>query len=81
MINQSGMTVKRVVLRPFSSSLQDLALGQIVEFLSHTPYWKNMAILVTQDDAGGEPDHIDAQRSVLETRLKELGRELPSANF
>jgi len=43
----------------------DLALGRIVEFLSHTPYWKNMAILVTQDDAGGEPDHVDAQRSVL----------------
>jgi hypothetical protein len=43
----------------------DLALGRIVEFLSHTPYWKNMAIFVTQDDAGGEPDHIDAQRSVL----------------
>ncbi|HLK55029.1 MAG TPA: bifunctional YncE family protein/alkaline phosphatase family protein [Chthonomonadaceae bacterium] len=43
----------------------DLALGRIVEFLSHTPYWKNMAIFVTQDDSGGEPDHIDAQRSVL----------------
>ncbi len=43
----------------------DLALGRIVEFLSHTPYWKNMAIIVTQDDAGGEPDHVDAQRSVL----------------
>jgi YVTN family beta-propeller protein len=43
----------------------DLALGRIVEFLSHTPYWKNMAIFVTQDDAGGEADHIDAQRSVL----------------
>jgi len=43
----------------------DLALGRIVEFLSHTPYWKHMAIFVTQDDAGGEPDHIDAQRSVL----------------
>ncbi|MEO8663764.1 MAG: bifunctional YncE family protein/alkaline phosphatase family protein [Bryobacteraceae bacterium] len=43
----------------------DLALGRIVEFLSHTPYWKNMAIFVTEDDAGGEPDHIDAQRSVL----------------
>lgn len=43
----------------------DLALGRIVEFLSHTPYWKNMAIFVTQDDAGGEPDHVDAQRSVL----------------
>jgi YVTN family beta-propeller protein len=43
----------------------DLALGRIVEFLSHTPYWKNMAIFVTEDDAGGEPDSVDAQRSVL----------------
>jgi hypothetical protein len=43
----------------------DLAMGRIVEFLTHTPYWKNMAIFVTQDDAGGEPDHVDGQRSVL----------------
>jgi hypothetical protein len=43
----------------------DLAMGRIIEFLSHTPYWKNMAIFVTEDDAGGEPDHVDAQRSVL----------------
>lgn len=43
----------------------DLALGRIVEYLSHTKYWKNMAIFVTQDDSGGEPDHVDAQRSVL----------------
>lgn len=43
----------------------DLALGRIVEFLTHTPYWKNMVIFVTQDDSGGEPDHVDAQRSVL----------------
>ncbi len=43
----------------------DLALGRIVDFLSHTPYWKNMAIFVTQDDSGGEPDHVDTQRSVL----------------
>jgi YVTN family beta-propeller protein len=43
----------------------DLALGRIVDFLSHTPYWKDMAIFVTEDDSGGEPDHVDAQRSVL----------------
>ncbi|MEP6754508.1 MAG: hypothetical protein ABJA67_03320, partial [Chthonomonadales bacterium] len=43
----------------------DLALGKIVEFLSHTKYWKNMLILVTQDDSGGEGDHVDGQRSVL----------------
>ena len=43
----------------------DLALGRIVEFLARTPWWKHMAIFVTQDDSGGEPDHVDAQRSVL----------------
>jgi YVTN family beta-propeller protein len=43
----------------------DLALGRIVDFLSHTKYWKNMAIFVTQDDSGGDPDHVDKQRSVL----------------
>lgn len=43
----------------------DLALGRIVEFLSHTRYWKNMAIFVTEDDSGSEPDHVDAQRSVM----------------
>ncbi|MBN2012785.1 hypothetical protein JW960_25875 [candidate division KSB1 bacterium] len=43
----------------------DLALGRIVEFLSNTPYWKNMAIFVTEDDPQGGVDHIDAHRSIL----------------
>lgn len=43
----------------------DLALARIIEFLSHTPYWKNMAIVVTMDDAQDGQDHIDAHRSVL----------------
>ncbi len=43
----------------------DLAVGRLVEFLSHTPYWKNMAIVVTEDDAQGGVDHIDAHRSIL----------------
>ena len=53
---------------PFEPSYQadnDLALGRIVEFLSHTPYWKNMLIVVTEDDSQGGVDHIDAHRSVL----------------
>ena len=52
---------------PFEASYMadnDLALGRIVEFLSHTPYWKNMMIVVTEDDAQGGVDHIDAHRSV-----------------
>ncbi len=43
----------------------DYALGRIVEFLSQTPQWKEMAIFVTEDDAQGGRDHIDAHRTVL----------------
>ena len=53
---------------PFTSSYladNDMALGQIVDYLSHTPEWKNMAIFVTQDDAGGDADHVDRQRSFV----------------
>lgn len=43
----------------------DLAVGRIVEYLSHTPYWKNMMIVITEDDAQNGVDHIDAHRSLL----------------
>ena len=43
----------------------DLALGRIVEFLSTTPIWKDSAVFVTEDDAQGGVDHVDAHRSVL----------------
>jgi hypothetical protein len=44
----------------------DLALGRIVEYLSSQPEWKNMAIFVTQDDSGGDDDHIDRHRSFVQ---------------
>lgn len=53
---------------PFRESYMadnDLAVGRIVEYLSHTPYWKNMAIVITEDDAQNGVDHVDAHRSVL----------------
>jgi DNA-binding beta-propeller fold protein YncE len=43
----------------------DLALGKLVALLSHSPFWKDMAIFVTEDDAQNGRDHIDAHRSVL----------------
>ncbi len=43
----------------------DLALGRMLHFLSHTPYWKNMLVIVTEDDPQGGVDHIDAHRSIL----------------
>jgi len=43
----------------------DLALGKLVELFSHSAFWKDMAIFVTEDDAQGGQDHVDAHRSVL----------------
>jgi DNA-binding beta-propeller fold protein YncE len=43
----------------------DYALGRILQFLSGTKWWKEMAVFVTEDDAQGGVDHIDAQRTVL----------------
>ena len=42
----------------------DLALGKIVEGLSHSRFWKDMAILVVEDDAQNGVDHIDGHRTV-----------------
>jgi YVTN family beta-propeller protein len=53
---------------PFEASFvsdNDYALGRIMEFLSGTPWWKQMTVFVTEDDAQGGKDHIDAHRTVL----------------
>ncbi len=53
---------------PFTESYMadnDLALGRTIEFLSKTPYWKNMAIFVVEDDPQGGVDHVDAHRSLM----------------
>ena len=42
----------------------DFALGKIVEGLSHSSFWKDMAILVVEDDAQNGVDHIDGHRTV-----------------
>jgi YVTN family beta-propeller protein len=53
---------------PFEASYMadnDFALGRIVEYLSHSPWWRQMAIFITEDDAQGGVDHIDSHRTVL----------------
>jgi DNA-binding beta-propeller fold protein YncE len=42
----------------------DLALGRIVEGLSHSSFWASMAIFVVEDDAQDGVDHIDGHRTV-----------------
>jgi DNA-binding beta-propeller fold protein YncE len=41
----------------------DLALGRIVQALSHSPYWKDTVIFIVEDDAQAGPDHIDSHRA------------------
>jgi len=53
---------------PFRESYvadNDLALGRLVERLSHTRWWPHMLIVVTEDDAQGGTDSVDAHRSLL----------------
>ncbi|HEV3142707.1 MAG TPA: alkaline phosphatase family protein [Gemmataceae bacterium] len=40
----------------------DLALGRVVEAISKSPFWKDTAIFVIEDDAQNGPDHVDAHR-------------------
>jgi YVTN family beta-propeller protein len=42
----------------------DWALGQLVDAVSHSTYWKSTAIFVTEDDAQNGPDHVDAHRTL-----------------
>jgi YVTN family beta-propeller protein len=41
----------------------DYALGVLVQEVSASPYWKDTAIFVVEDDAQNGPDHVDAHRS------------------
>ena len=43
----------------------DYALGRIVEYLSTTPWWRHMAVFITEDDALDGVDHVDAHRTVM----------------
>ncbi|MGC1450479.1 MAG: phosphoesterase [Candidatus Sulfotelmatobacter sp.] len=42
----------------------DLALGRVVEAVSHSGYWDDTAIFVLEDDAQDGADHVDAHRSI-----------------
>jgi YVTN family beta-propeller protein len=41
----------------------DYAVGRLVQEISKSPYWKDTAIFVVEDDAQAGPDHVDAHRA------------------
>jgi YVTN family beta-propeller protein len=44
----------------------DLALGRLVEAVSHSVFWRETAILVVEDDAQDGPDHVEMHRTVAQ---------------
>ncbi|MDQ1582241.1 MAG: hypothetical protein QOF36_295 [Microbacteriaceae bacterium] len=44
----------------------DLAVGKIVDEISHSPYWKDSAIFVTEDDTQNGADHVDGHRAPVQ---------------
>jgi YVTN family beta-propeller protein len=59
-----GATAGKPTPRAYMAD-NDLALGRIIEALSHSPFWRDTAVFVLEDDAQSGPDHIDSHRSVL----------------
>ena len=44
----------------------DLALGEIVDTISHSQYWKDSAIFVVEDDSQDGADHVDGHRAPVQ---------------
>jgi YVTN family beta-propeller protein len=50
---------------PYASvGSNDLAIGKIVDAVSHSRFWAKTAIFIIEDDAQNGPDHIDSHRTV-----------------
>ena len=57
-----GLSLRRPT--PFAHVADnDLAVGLVVDYLSHSPVWKESLIIIVEDDAQNGPDHVDAHRS------------------
>ena len=41
----------------------DLAIGRIIDYISHSPVWSTSAIFMEEDDAQNGVDHVDGHRS------------------
>ena len=41
----------------------DYAIGRVTDIISHSPYWRDTAIFILEDDAQNGSDHVDSHRS------------------
>ncbi|MDB4899983.1 MAG: phosphoesterase, partial [Gemmatimonadetes bacterium] len=61
----SGATAGRPTPRAYVAD-NDLALGRIIEALSHSPFWERSVVFVVEDDAQNGPDHVDSHRAPVQ---------------
>jgi YVTN family beta-propeller protein len=57
--NTEGLTTPELELAD-----HDYAIGQLVETISHSPYWASTAIVMIEDDPQNGQDHVEAHRSI-----------------
>ncbi|MBO0861058.1 MAG: bifunctional YncE family protein/alkaline phosphatase family protein, partial [Chloracidobacterium sp.] len=58
----NGMSAGRPTPQFFVAE-SDYADGKLVEAVSRSPYWKDTAIFIIEDDSQDGPDHVDMHRS------------------
>jgi DNA-binding beta-propeller fold protein YncE len=64
MPNDHTQGAKAGTLTPLAYNAQnDLAMGMVVEAVSHSSLWGSTAIFVIEDDAQNGPDHVDSHRA------------------
>jgi hypothetical protein len=62
--NDHTRGMRREVPTPqFYVAENDYAIGRLVQAVSRSPYWKDTAILILEDDSQDGPDHVDMHRS------------------
>jgi len=59
----------------------DLAIGRVVEAISHSAYWDDTAIFILEDDAQNGADHVDAHRSLALAISKYAPQETDGGAF
>jgi hypothetical protein len=59
----------------------DLALGRMVQAISHSSFWSSSLILVVEDDAQNGVDHVDGHRTVALAIGPSVRRGAVDSNF
>ncbi len=59
----SGYSVDSPTPRAYVAD-NDLAMGRILEALSKSAFWKDMAVFINEDDPQSGTDHVDGKRSL-----------------